>query len=100
MMRAVVLAGGQGTRLRPYTAVLPKPLLPIGDRPVLDIVIDQLRAAGFDRATVATGYMGDLIEAVLNHRPTNGIEIDFVRETEPLGTVGPLANIPDLDAPF
>ena len=93
MTRVVILAGGQGTRLRPYTAVLPKPLLPIGDRPVLDIVLHQLRAAGFERVTVATGYMAELIEAVLDHRNTFGMEIDYVREADPLGTVGPLAMI-------
>lgn len=100
MTRAVILAGGQGTRLRPYTAVLPKPLLPIGDRPILDIVLRQLRAAGFERVTVATGYMAELIEAVLDHRNTFGMAIDYVRETEPLGTVGPLAMVDDLVAPF
>lgn len=100
MPRAIVLAGGQGTRLRPYTAVLPKPLLPIGDLPVLSIVMRQLRACGFDRVTVATGYMAQLIEAVLNHRGTEGMTIDYAREAEPLGTVGPLASIDGLDAPF
>jgi len=100
MTRAVILAGGEGTRLRPYTAVLPKPLLPIGDRPVLDIVLRQLRAAGFERVTVATGYMAELIEAVLNHRNTFGMAVDYVRETEPLGTVGPLATIEGLVEPF
>jgi NDP-sugar pyrophosphorylase family protein len=102
-MRAVVLAGGKGTRLRPYTAVLPKPLLPIGDGPVLEIVIQQLQAAGFDHITLATGYMAELIEAVLDQRRngyTAGATIDYVRETEPLGTVGPLATISDLDEPF
>jgi NDP-mannose synthase len=102
-MRAVVLAGGRGTRLRPYTAVLPKPLLPIGDGPVLEIVIQQLQAAGFDHITLATGYMAELIEAVLDQRRngyTAGATIDYVRETEPLGTVGPLATIGDLDEPF
>ena len=103
-MRAVVLAGGQGARLRPYTAVLPKPLLPIGDGPVLEIIIQQLHAGGFDHITMATGYMAELIEAVLNHRRagdgTNGGTIDFVREAEPLGTAGPLAMIEDLDTPF
>jgi NDP-sugar pyrophosphorylase family protein len=67
---------------------------------VLDIVLRQLRAAGFERATVATGYMAELIEAVLDHRNTFGMEIDYVRETDPLGTVGPLAGIDDLVAPF
>lgn len=100
MRRAVILAGGEGTRLRPYTAVLPKPLLPIGDRPVLDIVMDQLRAAAFDRVTIATGYMGELIEAVINHRNSHGMSIDYVQEAEPLGTVGPLKQIENLDSAF
>jgi NDP-sugar pyrophosphorylase family protein len=99
-MRAVILAGGKGARLRPYTAVLPKPLLPIGDGPVLGIVVRQLRAAGFDRITMATGYMADLIEAVLSSRATDGVTVDYVRELEPLGTVGPLAGIEDLNEPF
>ena len=63
LRRAVVLAGGEGTRLRPYTAVLPKPLMPVGDRPVLDIVLRQLRAAGCEHVTIATGYLAELIEA-------------------------------------
>jgi NDP-sugar pyrophosphorylase family protein len=100
MPRAVILAGGQGTRLRPYTAVLPKPLLPVGDRPILDIVIRQLGAAGFTRVTVATGYLAELIEAVLHTRNTYGIAIDFAREAEPLGTAGPLAALEGLEAPF
>lgn len=101
MPHAVVLAGGQGARLRPYTAVLPKPLLPIGDRPVLSIVIDQLCAHGFTHVTIATGYMGDLIEAVLNRRTTNGMLIEYAREATPLGTVGPLAMIEALqEEPF
>ena len=61
MKRAVVLAGGQGTRLRPYTAVLPKPLMPVGDRPVLDIVVRQLKRDGFEKITIATGYLAELI---------------------------------------
>lgn len=101
MPHAVVLAGGKGARLRPYTAVLPKPLLPIGDRPVLSIVIDQLCAYGFTHVTIATGYMGELIEAVLSRSPTNGVMIEYAREAEPLGTVGPLATIDDLrEEPF
>lgn len=95
-----MLAGGEGTRLRPYTTVLPKPLLPIGDRPVLEIVIRQLYAAGFDHVTIATGYLAELIESVLNHRKPPGMVVDYVREAEPLGTVGPLAMIDGLDTPF
>ena len=62
-MRAVIMAGGQGRRLAPLTTVLPKPLMPIGDRPVLDIVVRQLRAHGFEHITMATGYLAELIEA-------------------------------------
>ncbi|HEY7836869.1 MAG TPA: sugar phosphate nucleotidyltransferase [Solirubrobacteraceae bacterium] len=93
MKRAVILAGGEGTRLRPYTTVLPKPLMPIGDRPVLDIVVRQLKAHGFERITIATGYLAELIEAFFRDGESYGIAIDYFREREPLGTVGALALI-------
>jgi len=96
MRRAVILAGGEGTRLRPYTTVLPKPLMPIGDRPVLDIVVRQLRAHGFGRITMATGYLAELIEAFFRDGEAYGVEIDYFREREPLGTVGALALIDGL----
>jgi NDP-sugar pyrophosphorylase family protein len=96
MKRAVILAGGEGTRLRPYTTVLPKPLMPIGDRPVLDIVVRQLKAHGFQRITLATGYLAELIEAFFRDGEAYGIPIDYYREREPLGTVGALALIEGL----
>ena len=96
MRRVVILAGGEGTRLRPYTTVFSKPLMPIGDRPVLDIVVRQLRAHGFDRVTVATGYLAELIEAFFRDGEAYGIPIDYYREREPLGTVGALALIDGL----
>ena len=96
MRRAVILAGGEGTRLRPYTTVLPKPLMPIGDRPVLDIVVRQLKAHGFERITIATGYLAELIEAFFRDGESYGIPIDYFREREPLGTVGALALIDGL----
>ena len=96
MRRAVILAGGEGTRLRPYTTVLPKPLMPIGDRPVLDIVVRQLKAHGFERITIATGYLAELIEAFFRDGDDYGIPIDYYREHEPLGTVGALALIDGL----
>ncbi|HXB64358.1 MAG TPA: sugar phosphate nucleotidyltransferase [Solirubrobacteraceae bacterium] len=96
MKRAVILAGGEGTRLRPYTTVLPKPLMPIGDRPVLDIVVRQLKAHGFERITVATGYLAELIEAFFRNGEAYGIAIDYFREQHPLGTVGALALIEGL----
>jgi NDP-sugar pyrophosphorylase family protein len=98
--RAVVLAGGEGARLRPYTAVLPKPLMPVGDRPVLDVVLRQLKAAGFEDVTIATGYLAELIEAFFADGSAYGLAIDYFREREPLGTVGALALIERLDEPF
>ena len=64
-MRAVILAGGKGTRLRPYTTVLPKPLVPVGDRPILEVVIRQLARHGFTRIDLSVGHLGSLIEAYL-----------------------------------
>ncbi|HEY3827697.1 MAG TPA: sugar phosphate nucleotidyltransferase [Solirubrobacteraceae bacterium] len=96
MKRAVILAGGKGTRLRPYTTVLPKPLMPIGDRPVLDIIVRQLKAHGFQRITVATGHLAELIEVFFRDGSVYGIPIDYYREDEPLGTVGALALIDGL----
>jgi NDP-mannose synthase len=100
MRRAVILAGGLGTRLRPYTTVLPKPLMPVGDRPILDIVVRQLARAQFDRITVATGYLAELIEAFFGDGSRYGIPIDYFREDEPLGTVGALSQIDGLDDDF
>jgi NDP-mannose synthase len=100
MRRAVILAGGQGTRLRPYTMVLPKPLMPVGDRPILDIVIRQLSHAEFDRVTIATGYLAELIEAFFGDGSRHGVPIDYFREHDPLGTVGALSLIDGLDEDF
>jgi NDP-sugar pyrophosphorylase family protein len=100
MKRAVILAGGLGTRLRPYTTVLPKPLMPVGDRPILDIVIRQLVRAGFERVTIATGYLAELIEAFFRDGSEYGVPIDYFREHEPLGTVGALALIEGLERDF
>jgi NDP-mannose synthase len=99
-MRAVILAGGLGARLRPYTAVLPKPLLPIGDRPVLDIIVRQLKRAGCERITVSTGYLAELIELFFGDGRKYGVAIDYFREREPLGTIGSLRMIEDLDGDF
>jgi len=100
MRRAVILAGGLGTRLRPYTTVLPKPLMPVGDRPILDIVIRQLAQAGFGRITIATGYLAELIEAFFGDGARYGVSIDYFREQQPLGTVGALSLIEGLDEDF
>ncbi|HET6998429.1 MAG TPA: sugar phosphate nucleotidyltransferase [Solirubrobacterales bacterium] len=100
MKRAVVLAGGLGMRLRPYTTVLPKPLMPVGDRPILDIIVRQLRHQGFERLTIVTGHLAELIEAFFGDGERYGIAIDYYREDEPLGTVGALALLEGLDEDF
>src|SRR4051812_10369968 len=99
-LRAVVLAGGEGTRLAPYTRVLPQPLLPVGDRPILEIVIAQLRDAGADDIVIATGYLSGLIEAYFGDGSAFGVSITYAREEAPLGTAGPLASIDGLDERF
>ena len=101
-MIAVILAGGQGTRLAPYNTIFPKPLVPLGDRPILDIIIHQLAHYGFDRIVLSVGYLAELIEAYFqNGSPTvNNTQITFVREREPLGTVGSLALVPYLNESF
>jgi NDP-sugar pyrophosphorylase family protein len=99
-MRAVILAGGKGRRLLPYTAVFPKPLVPVGDRPVLAIVIEQLRQAGFTRLTLAVGHLAGLIQAYFGDGSRFGIPIDYSIESTPMGTAGPLSLLDDLDDDF
>src|SRR5688572_2936007 len=89
-MRAVILAGGKGTRLRPFTTSFPKPLLPVGDLPILEILLRQLKAHGVDRATLLTGYHAYLLESYFGDGSALGLSIDYVREDSPLGTAGPL----------
>ena len=99
-MEAVVLAGGKGTRLRPYTTVLPKPLMPVGERPILEIVIGQLRAAGIKKITMAVNHMADIIIAFFGNGEKFGVEISYSMEDTPLGTVGPIKLIRDLPENF
>ncbi len=99
-MKTVILAGGRGTRLEPYTVVLPKPLMPVGDRAILEILIGQLRHFGLTDLVVAVGYLGELIEAYFGDGRKFGVNITYSREREPLGTVGPLGLIEGLDEPF
>lgn len=98
--RAVILAGGLGERLRPYTTTIPKPLMPVGDRPILDIVLRQLKHHGFRDITIATGYLAELIEAFVRDGREYEVKVDYFREHDPLGTVGALAEISGLDEPF
>jgi mannose-1-phosphate guanylyltransferase len=95
-MHAIILAGGRGVRLRPYTTSLPKPLMPIGDEfSILDIVLTQLAQRGFDSATLAIGYLGNLIRAYVGDGSRWGLRIDYTTEDMPLGTIGPVLQILD-----
>lgn len=100
-MRAVILAGGKGTRLLPYTTVLPKPLVPVAERPILELIIRQLASHGFTRVDLSVGHLGGLIKAYLDHiELPDGLELHYVWEDEPLGTAGALRLIDHLDQPF
>jgi NDP-mannose synthase len=101
-MKAVILAGGKGTRLVPYTTIFPKPLVPIGDRPILEIIIRQLVRQGIGDILVSIGHLGELIEAYFQngHRNIPGLNLQYFRESQPLGTAGPLALIPGLEETF
>ena len=100
-MKAVILTGGRGTRLAPYTTVLPKPLMPIGDVPILEIILRQIKHFGFSEVIMACGYLAELIQAYLmNNRISKQIEISYHREKEPLGTAGALGDIVGLDDTF
>jgi NDP-sugar pyrophosphorylase family protein len=98
--RAVILAGGKGTRLRPYTIVLPKPLVPIGDYPILEIIIKQLVHAKFDHITITVNHQADLIKSYFGDGQKWGIKIDYSLEEKPLSTMGPLSLINDLPTNF
>jgi NDP-mannose synthase len=99
-MQAVILAGGQGTRLRPYTTVLPKPLMPIGDMPILEVVLRQLKRTGVTRVTLAVSYLAELIEAYCGDGSRLGLEIRYSRESRALSTAGPLKLVQGLDDTF
>ncbi len=88
--QVVILAGGQGSRLRPYTTILPKPLLPVGEIPILEILVRQLGYYGFKNILISTGYLAELIEAYFGDGRRWGVCIRYVRESKPLGTAGAL----------
>ena len=92
MDRAVILAGGRGRRLAPYTSILPKPLMPLAsDKAILEHVLEGVARAGISRVTITLGYMGHLIEAVVGSGEKYGVNVTYTREERPLGTAGPLS---------
>jgi NDP-sugar pyrophosphorylase family protein len=99
-MKAIILAGGKGTRLAPYTTVLPKPLMPLGDRPILDLIVRQLRRCGITDVTMAVGHLADLIRAYFGSGDRYGVRISYSREEQPLGTAGPLGIMSLPQEPF
>ena len=98
--KAVVLAGGKGTRLAPYTSVLPKPLMPVGERAILELVVEQLESCGINDITFSVGYLSHLIQSVFDNRDNGGVSIEYVHEAEALGTAAPLKLVEDLDDTF
>ena len=101
-MRAVILAGGLGMRLRPYTAVLPKPLVPVGERPILEHILRRLHACGVRRVDLCVGHLGDVIQAYFSQATAlpDDLELRWHWEQEPLGTAGALRLVPDLSGTF
>ena len=99
-VRAVVLAGGKGTRLAPYTRIIPKPLMPIGDMPILELMLRQMKRAGIHQVTLTTGYLDNLLRLFFHDGRRLGLKIDYVKEEKPLGTSGPLANVNGLSGTF
>src|SRR5688572_23573547 len=99
MPQAVILAGGKGTRLKPFTASFPKPLVPIGDIPVLEILMQKLYYSGITEVTLTLGHLAELIQAYISHRPelSERMRIRYVRETAPTGTAGSLSMVDGLN---
>lgn len=91
-MNVLILAGGRGTRLKPYTTVIPKPLMPIGDYSILEIVLKQLRDIGADQVVLAVGYMSHLFQAIFGDGSKFGLKISYLFQEEPLGTAGAIVN--------
>jgi mannose-1-phosphate guanylyltransferase len=94
MRYGFILAGGAGTRLRPYTFVLPKPLIPLGGESILERVLRSLHDAGLEQVAISLGYLGHLVEAVIGDGSGYGVQVRYTRETSPLGTAGALSLMP------
>jgi len=92
-MRAIIMCGGLGTRLRPYTFTIPKPLFPIGDKPILELIINNLKKFGFNDIILVVGYQSEIIKSYFNNGAKLGVNISYFEEKEPLGTAGALSSI-------
>jgi len=99
-MQSIILAGGRGSRLDPYTRILPKPLFPIGDKPIAEILVRQLQQAGFHEIIMCLGYLADFMKLYFQDGGYFGVPIRYCVETEPLGTAGPLRGVSDLEDNF
>jgi NDP-mannose synthase len=99
-MKAIVLAGGKGTRLAPYTKILPKPLMPIGDMPILEVLLRQMKNAGINEVVLTVGHLAGLLRAFFQDGSELGLRIDYSLEDKPLGTSGPLSLVKGLDDTF
>ncbi len=99
-MKAVILAGGRGTRLAPYTKILPKPLMPIGDMPILEVMLKQMKRAGITDIVLTVGHLANLLRTFFMDGQQWGMNIAYSYEEKPLGTAGPLALIAGLDSTF
>lgn len=99
-MMALILAGGKGTRLKPFTVSIPKPLMPLGDSPILEIVIRQLRAAGVERIVLSLGHMAYFFTSFIERWERYGVRIDCCHEDTPMGTAGSIALVKDLEEDF
>ena len=99
-MKAVILAGGKGTRLSPYTKVLPKPLMPIGDMPILEVILRQIKLAGICDVVLTVGHLSELLRTFFQDGSRLGLNITYNYEDSPLGTAGPIAFVQNLDETF
>lgn len=92
-MKVVILAGGLGTRLRPLTFSIPKPLLPVGEKPILEIILSKLKSYGLTDIIIAVGYKSELIKTYFGNGSKFGVDIEYIDEDKPLGTAGPLSSL-------
>ena len=98
--RVIILAGGKGTRLRPYTKIFPKPLMPIGEMPILEVVLRQLKFFGFEKITLSVNHLADLIKTFFRDGSQLGLDITYCMEDKPLGTAGSVSLVEDITENF